>query len=220
MMVPAAAQQGPHADVDGELYECVGEFRYLGVQVDRQGRPATVAASLLTAARGSLAALCTHVGVQGWRTVWTRLVLFDVMVRTHLTFAAATWAPAYLRLGEMAPRGTPLGALSALHRRGLRVLAGVDIQVRVEVMLVALVRWPLELLLARPRGGTTAGLQSYRGSRVPHRWRSWQAGCELHLLRCTLPVKGWTLLLQWTPWRSSTGLGKGGCDLCAGIRAS
>ena len=29
------------------------------------------------------------------------------------------------------------------------MLAGVDIQVRVEVMLVALVRWPLELLLAK-----------------------------------------------------------------------
>jgi hypothetical protein len=81
--------------------------------------------------------------------VWTRLVLYDVMVRTHLTFAAPTWAPTYLKVGEVAPRGTPLGALAGLHRQGLRVLAGVGHQVRTEVLFVALVRWPLELLLAK-----------------------------------------------------------------------
>ena len=137
------------AELEGEGYECVGEFKYLGVQVDSRGHPATVAAALLKAARGSLGALCTHVGTQGWRTVWTRLVLYDVMVRTHLTFAAPVWAPTYLRLGEVAPRGTPLGALAGLHRQGLHVLAGIGQQVRVEVMFVALVRWPLELLLAK-----------------------------------------------------------------------
>ena len=63
LMVAAAQPQQVPADLEGEGYECVGEFRYLGVQVDRRGHPATVAAALHQAARGSLAALCTHVGM-------------------------------------------------------------------------------------------------------------------------------------------------------------
>ena len=150
--------------------------------------------------------------------MWTRLVLFDVMVRTHLTFAAATWAPAYLRLGEMAPRGTPLGALSALHRRGLRVLAGVDIQVRVEVMLVVLVHWPLELLLAKAVWRyycRVAGLQGKPGAPLVAQLAGWlrTAPAEVYPARAGMDFAAAVdtvaeLYRAWERW------------LCAGIRAS
>ena len=48
-----------------------------------------------------------------WCVPWTKLVLFEVYVRSHMTFAAATWVPAYLEMGQWAARDTPLGILAA-----------------------------------------------------------------------------------------------------------
>ena len=69
----------------------------------------TICASFAEQACRSFGALCEFVGSQGWTTPWTRLVLHDVYVRTHMTFAAATWAPHYLRSHGAADRATPLG---------------------------------------------------------------------------------------------------------------
>lgn len=96
----------------------------------------------------------------GWRVPWTRLVLFDVYVRSTLLFAAPVWAP-----GELAytfPHETQgLRPLGLLYRRGLRLLANVPIDTRISVLHTVTCRPPLTLPMgkavwryyARLRGG-------------------------------------------------------------------
>jgi hypothetical protein len=92
------------------------------VVLDRRATPTRVAQQRLMAARGSLARLCEFLGVQQWSTPWTRLVLYDVYVRTQMTFAAPVCDPAYLSRGlGLSGRG-PLQDLAVQYRRGLRLL--------------------------------------------------------------------------------------------------
>lgn len=135
--------------VDGDSYRVVPEFRYLGVYIDRAGRPSTVAAHQLQAAKGSFARLCTYLGTQGWTLIWTRLVLYEVYVRTHLTFGAPTWAAAYLRRGEISSDRGPLGLLSITYRQGLRTMTGLDGYTRGAVLYIVTLRWPVEVALAK-----------------------------------------------------------------------
>lgn len=133
----------------GDTFERVTSFRYLGVEVDARGNPATISQHLLSRARGSLAALCDYVGSQRWTIPWTRLVLYDVYIRTHLTFAAAVWTPQYLRLGVLALDDGPLGRLTAQYRRGLRLLLRTDSTIRSTILYIVACRWPIEVLLAK-----------------------------------------------------------------------
>jgi hypothetical protein len=56
---------------------------------------------------------------------WTRLVLYDVYVRTLLTYGAPVWTPHYLD-GVADPQSrTPLGQLAVRYRQGLRALLGL-----------------------------------------------------------------------------------------------
>ena len=88
-------------------------------------------------------------GSQGWTTPWTRLVLHDVYVRTHMTFAAATWAPHYLCSYGAADRATPLGQLTNQHRGGIRTLMGLAPTTRTAILHAATLRWPLEVAIGK-----------------------------------------------------------------------
>ena len=70
-------------------------------------------------------------------------------MRTHLTFAAATWAPAFLPPVHLAMDRGPLGLISAEYRKGLRVLTGVDVYVRCSVLFIATLKWPVEVALTK-----------------------------------------------------------------------
>jgi hypothetical protein len=135
--------------LDGDTYEVVTTFKYLGVDIDQDGSAQGIGRQRLAVARGGLAALCTFIGVHRWTYIWTRLLLYDIYVRSLMTFGAATWAPKYLQRGKLAPGETVLGKLSAQHRRGLRNLANISLEVRNEVLYVATLRWPLETIIAK-----------------------------------------------------------------------
>ena len=76
-------------------------------------------------------------------------MLFDVYVRTHMTFAASIWVPEFLRVGAPTPAGSPLGCMTAYYRWGLRTLLGLHYTVRTTVIYVVTVRWPLEVVLTK-----------------------------------------------------------------------
>ena len=72
-------------------FQCVAEFRYLGLLIDQSASARRMVEHRLGKARGAFATLCEFVGVQRWGLPWMRLVLFDVYVTTHLLFGAAVW---------------------------------------------------------------------------------------------------------------------------------
>ena len=83
-----------------------------------------------------------------WDIVWTRLVLFDVYVRTCLLFGAPVWAPK--PLVDMFPgESRDLQGLGVLHRRGLRQFMGAPADVRTAILHVASCRAPLALPLGK-----------------------------------------------------------------------
>jgi hypothetical protein len=87
----------------------VQHFTYLGLKIDQQARSGTIVADLLSRASGALGMLCEFIGTQRWTVPWTRLVLYDVYVRTLLTYGAPIWTPHYLA-GVADPQSrTPLG---------------------------------------------------------------------------------------------------------------
>ena len=47
---------------------------------------------------------------------WTRLVLYDVYVRTLMTYGAAVWTPQFLEGLDEAHTRSPLGQLAVLYR--------------------------------------------------------------------------------------------------------
>ena len=148
-MVARDASVGNSIDLAGDVYEVVSTFRYLGVMLDSTGGTAPILGHIATSAARGFGGLCDFLGVHGWSTVWTRLVLYDVYVRTHLTFACATWAPYYLEMGHLESRDSQFGKLANQYRRGLRILTGMRPEVRVEVLHVAVLRWPLEVAVAK-----------------------------------------------------------------------
>ena len=93
--------------------------------------------------------LYDFLATQGWTVPWTRLVLFGVYVRTHLTFGAATWCPAYLHPGAIAQGHTPLCQLAVEHRRALRTLTQSPADIRSSILFIATLQWPLEVALAK-----------------------------------------------------------------------
>ena len=134
--------------VGAYAFEVVDSFRYLGIPINGQGSVSTVLASIHQRAAVALAKLCEVVGALKWDTPWTRLVLFDVYVRSCLTFGAPVWAPQALR--DHYPRPAPaLEQLSVLHRRGLRLLTGIPVDIRVAVLHAATCRAPLSIPLGK-----------------------------------------------------------------------
>jgi hypothetical protein len=103
----------------------------------------------ITKAKSALGSLCEFVGSQRWTVPWTRLVLYDVFVRTVMMYGAPAWAPQYLE-GASAPNTrTPLGQLSVTYRQGLRTLLHIPRDIRVEALYVLTLRWPVEVALAK-----------------------------------------------------------------------
>jgi hypothetical protein len=148
-MVARAVEGARYLTLHGDTFEIVPHFTYLGTLVDPAANESTALLHALGKARGGFTQLCEWVGSQKWTTPWTRLLLHDVFVRTHMTFGAPVWAPRYLRAAAAAPRDGPLGVLAAQYRRGLRVMAGAPLELRVELLYVATLRWPLEVVLLK-----------------------------------------------------------------------
>jgi len=130
-------------------FECVREFRYLGMTIDERASLATMVQAMANRARQALGALCEFVGTQQWRVPWTRLVLLDVFVRTLLTYGASVWAPHYLGDLDDSRTRSPLGELAGIYRRGLKTLLGAPHDTRMEVLYILSLRWPVSLALAK-----------------------------------------------------------------------
>lgn len=96
----------------------------------------------------ALSRLCDYIGTMGWQTPWTRLVLYDVYVRSVLLFAAPVWAPTEL-LGVFPDESPGLRPMGLLHRRGLRLLMGVPIDTRISVLHTVTCRPPLTLPMGK-----------------------------------------------------------------------
>lgn len=82
-----------------DTFEVVTEFKYLGFMLDTRASAGHMIQHRLAAARGGYGGLCEFLGVQQWYHPWIRLVLFDVYVRTQLTFGAPVWSPRFLVRG-------------------------------------------------------------------------------------------------------------------------
>ena len=77
----------------GFSFRVVDSFRYLGLLFDSGGTADTLVEDMVGRARRAFGGLCEFLGTQRWRVPWTRLVLFDIYVRSLMTFGAAVWAP-------------------------------------------------------------------------------------------------------------------------------
>ena len=102
----------------------------------------------VTRAAAAFSRLCGYLGVLGWSTPHTRLVLFDVYVRSTMLFAAPVWAP--LAVGTTFPgESAALEALHVLYRRGLRLMVGAPCDTRTSVLYTITARPPLGLPLGK-----------------------------------------------------------------------
>lgn len=75
--------------------------------------------------------------------------MLDVFVRTILTYGAAAWAPRYLDRDQDSDTRGPLGRLAVVYRQCMRTLLGVPVEVRVEVLYILTLRWPLTVVMAK-----------------------------------------------------------------------
>lgn len=148
MVIQSSSWSDTTFHVAGFCFDVVPAFRYLGVTLDAGGSPARMVQDVATRASAALYRLCEYVGTLGWRTPWTRLVLYDVYVRTVLLFAAPVWAPGGLQSSfpEEPPLLRPLGVL---YRRGLRLLVDVPIDTRTSVLYTVTCRPPLSLPMGK-----------------------------------------------------------------------
>jgi hypothetical protein len=95
---------------------------------------------ILTKAKSALGSLCEFVGSQRWTIPWTRLVVYDVFVRTLMTYGAPFWAPQYLQ-GAFEPcTRTPLVQLALTYRQGLRTLLHIPRDIQVEILYILTLR--------------------------------------------------------------------------------
>ena len=78
----------------------------------------------------------------GWRDRATRLLLYDVYVRTCLLYGGASWGMAFLSWDENLVRYC-MGAFGVFHRRCLQALMGVSRSLRNDVLYVVSGRGPL-----------------------------------------------------------------------------
>ncbi len=83
--------------VGGYSFGVEREFRYLGVLLDEHASIHRMMSDIIRRAHIAYARLCEYVGTMGWTSPWTRLVIYDVFVRSTMTFAAPVWAPPGLR---------------------------------------------------------------------------------------------------------------------------
>lgn len=134
--------------VPGFSFEVVPSFCYLGVSLDSVASTHRMRQDVMTRATIALHRLFEYVGAVGWRVPWTRLVLFDVYVRSVLLFAAPVWAPDVLGVGfpGEAPALKPLGVL---YRRGLRLMADVPVDTRTSLLYVITCRHPITLPMGK-----------------------------------------------------------------------
>lgn len=99
-------------------FEVVPTFKHLGVDLDASASTACMVQATMTRAAAAFTRLCGYLGVLGWSTPHTRLVLYNVYVRLTMLFVAAVWA--LLSVGTTYP-GESLGlkALYVLYCTGL-----------------------------------------------------------------------------------------------------
>lgn len=84
----------------------------------------------------------------GWRDRRTRLLLFDVYVRSVLLYGGAVWGMHFLPIsGDLA--FDCMQDFGVFYRRCLRALLGVSGFVRNEVLYILSGRAPLQLYLAK-----------------------------------------------------------------------
>lgn len=96
VVISSPAWSDPCFTVGSFSFEVVTQFCYLGIMLDSVASTHRMRQGVLTKAMGALHRLYEYVGTMGWRTPWTRLVLYDVYVRSTLLFAAPVWAPGEL----------------------------------------------------------------------------------------------------------------------------
>ena len=117
--------------------------------IDASASLATMKGAIICKAKGALGVLCEFVGTQQWNVPWTRLVLYDVYVRTLMTYGAAVWTPGYLEGFDEAHTRSPLGQLAVVYRQGIRVLPALSVDIRMELVYILTLRWPLAVALSK-----------------------------------------------------------------------
>ena len=66
-----------------------------------------------------------------------------------MTYGAAVWTPQFLEGLDEAHTRSPLGQLAVLYRQGLRVLLALSVDIRMELVYILTLRWPLAVALAK-----------------------------------------------------------------------
>ena len=85
---------------------------------------------------------------RGWRDRATRLLLFEVFVRSCLPYGAGVWGVALLPASGSL-REDMTGQFGVFYRRCLRALLGVHGHLRSEIVYVLSARLPLQLYVAK-----------------------------------------------------------------------
>ena len=77
-------------------FKVVRSFKYLGISFDQQASAKHMIEHTIVKARKVFYWLLRFLASNAWNTPHTRLVLFNVYVRTILQFGAPVWAPSLL----------------------------------------------------------------------------------------------------------------------------
>ena len=117
--------------------------------MDERGSHGSIVSALATRATRAFGGLCDFVGTHRWSTPWTLLLLLDVYVRTLLTYGAAVWTPGLLGPMGDSPPTSPIGPLATIYRQCIRTLLRIPRDIRMDIIYILTLRWPLEVSLGK-----------------------------------------------------------------------
>ena len=126
----------------------MSEFRYLGLLFSGSPHLRGMAEARLVAVRKAWGRLMGFLVSRGWRDRATRLLLFEVFVRSCLLYGAGVWGVALLPASGSL-REDMTGQFGVFYRRCLRALLGVHGHLRSEIVYVLSARLPLQLYVAK-----------------------------------------------------------------------
>ena len=131
-----------------QVLERVRNFCYLGLEFDQYVSCRTMTLGVARRAKAAMAALRTFLRQHGWRQGATRLVLFDVYVRSVLLYGCVVWG---VDISPTAAQRAPasIRQLEVMYQSGLRQLLGVHRDVRIDVLLILAVRPPVGVIIRK-----------------------------------------------------------------------
>ena len=139
-------QVGAEVELGGMHFEIVPEFKYLGLVFYAGGGEKLMISRLLERSRKCFGWLIQFLTVNGWKHPHLCMVLFDVYVRSIISYGSSVWGPRLLVHGT---EHALLQPVLAYHRKCTRTLLGLDRCTHSCLLPVLMARPPLRAELLK-----------------------------------------------------------------------